>query len=1325
MAFDPDAYLSKSAEVPSNTFDPDAYLGKAEESVAKKPQEPELSMPSKEAVEGVRGAALDVASMVTGTPEFIASWAARSVIAPVESVRGWLGVVGPNESRDAMARASEKAEILTHPLRPMTELPYNLDALIRGKQQATEQGYLAKGMSNAMQAITETVGEAAGVSPENVQYAIDSIMLGGGGLLAKGKGKPAAQKMDSRDVFKAQPIKEVPTVTSPNTKPEVEVPITDEPAAKAEFINKIKAKVEAERVAEEIRIAEETRVAKEQVAVVPKEESVISKLDEEIPPITEEVPSSKPITDKVLPSGEVAPIKPAEITDIPKTTEQYIVEWGETAKLPNESLKTAKTVDEAINVLKKQYGPKHFASILLDKLKPVLGNPELRIFKTREELEAFAVSHGADSSSTRQGFRIKRDDGSEVIGLHEGRASPEIVIHEVIHSALSDVMKIQGKYFKELQKLYTDIETSFAKNVDKLTEVEQQRLAHVIDKVRGGQLHELNAYGLTSPEVISALHKLDVTGKKNYVTKFIDWIAESLGLDREGKTALKRLFEVTETGVSEGLGTTKVGEKITKTKSVVESMESTGEIPKPREVAPEDMESVAKSIYSKHGEEAASKFYDDYQAYKKTWVEPIAETEKVVGINLQSKLANERVIHNAERDIKKAIPDVARREAISIAVDKGDLSGLSVAEKAIAAKYQADVKAVGERAQEVGVLSGLIENYVTHIIDWAGAPKGAKEEFLRALLGTAERDPNMQGMSPDSKFAKARKLKTFGDLERYIELANTRINHKAAQEGRLPEWQLRVKTKDIAEIYKEYALSMEKATENKKLIDSIQTIRNTNGESLVKDITKEEPLPHGWEVGEGQLAGKAIHPDLMPALKFVFDAGPGEVVKALGNISQLVKRINVVGSFFHAKSLMEVMSSAQVPIWTPLKEAVVLPLVEKGVKAMTGKDLQLSAISKAVDQYHRGGLGDNVDKWIKDGKLQLEVPEDVSKGVLTETGKFGDSLIARFGPKTRVLEKSLSTIEKYTLGMFDKYTWDYLHTGGKILVADAYLTKAREAASREGRPFDEVKSREEIGKFVNESFGGLNWFEAAKDSRTEFGKRMAQAAFNPAGRRGMQIALFAPDWTISTIRAFSASLPKELNPTKWHPVEGIKGMANPTTKADYARLYQFKTALTYFTLLNAINMVTANRPIWENKDPSRIEFPDGTSMQAMKHAMEPYHWIADPDKTLTNKLGFIPKAVIVSATGVEYPSPHAQKLVDPSAVGRGKAVAAMALPFQAQAASGAPPGEGTKRAILGTMGLPVYGSTEEQKKATRAEREKELKRKAKEYHEKARTKGWE
>ena len=792
----------------------------------------------------------------------------------------------------------------------------------------------------------------------------------------------------------------------------------------------------------------------------------------------------------------------------------------------------------------------------------------------------------------------------------------------------------------------------------------------------------------------------------------------------------------------------------------------------PRDVKDEkEFYEIAADIYAKHGDVEAIKFLEGYKEYQKTWLEPIKETEKFVGTNLKNKLANERIIHNEKRKIMEEVPDPARRIVIAEALDRGDISGLVGKEKAVAEKYQALMKDIGERAIKQGVMTGLLDDYVTHIIDWTGAPKGAREEFVQALLGTGKHDPTMKGMSPTSKFSKERKLKTFAELEKFMQEANARI--EAAGKS---DFRMKLKTKDLAEIYKEYALSMEKAIENKALIDSIKQIRNAAGESLVKEVNKDNPLPQGWTMMEApQFAGYAVHPDMLPALKFVFDAGPRDLVKALGAISQLTKRLNVIGSFFHAKSLMEVLSSTGIPIWTPLKEVSL-----GGVDKLLGT--KYSGLSKAVDQFKKGGVGDNVDKWIKEGGLQLEVPEDVSKGILGETGKFADSMIGKYGPKTRVLESSLSAVERGTLGIFDKFTWDFLHTGGKLMVADAYLDKARiqheknsqksieeakkstdeqlhkqalEKSKNAGwdinddaykgpeenkrlqdleykntlerlkkqrdealkeQPFDEAAARKEISKFVNDSFGGLNWFDAATQTRTEMGKRIAMAAYSPAGRRGLQIALFAPDWTVSTIRAFSAALPKELSPAKWHPVEGVKGMMNPTTKADYARLYQFKTALTYFTLLNAINMMTANRPIWDNKDPTRIEWPDGTSMQAMKHAMEPYHWLADPDKTLSNKLGFIPKAAVVGLAGVEYASPQAEKLVDPSGLGRLKAVGAMAMPFQAQAATGAPEGEGAKRALLGTLGFPVYGATAQQKKESRAAREKALKEAAKKYH---------
>ena len=728
--------------------------------------------------------------------------------------------------------------------------------------------------------------------------------------------------------------------------------------------------------------------------------------------------------------------------------------------------------------------------------------------------------------------------------------------------------------------------------------------------------------------------------------------------------------------------------------------------------------SIATDIYEKHGDVEAIDFYKGWKAFKETWSEPVKQVEEFVGTNLNSKLANERLVHNNTADLKELAGKDVNLEQLSFDIDKGvPLEGKA---KDVATKFRALMDDLGQQALESGVIKGWHENYVArNVVSEGNAPKGALEEFMHDAFGYGDKASG-GGTKTTTKYGQERRLKTREDLTNHINGINTWLE----QNGK--DYRFKLKTNDLAEIYKDYALSVQKAIENKNLIDNIKQIRNINGESLIRPITKEDPRPYNWETIEhADLDGYAIHPDLVPALKFVFDSGPGMTMEALGTVSQVVKRINVIGSFFHAKSLMEVLSSAKIPLWTPLKEAIVLPLVEKGVKAVTGKDLQLSAITKAVEQYKKGGLGENVDRWIREDGLQLEVPEDVSRGMLSSIGKFGDTMIGKYGPKTRVLEKSMSTVEKYTLGIFDKYTWDYLHTGGKIMVADSYLEKARFQAAKEGKPFDESASRKEIAQFVNDSFGGLNWFDAARRTEGEFAKRMAMAAYSPEGRRSLQVLLFAPDWTVSTVRAFSAALPKSLNPTKLQPIEGIKGMINPTTKADYARLYQFKTAMLYLTLLNVINNMTAGRNIWDNKDPTRIEWPDGTSMQAMKHAMEPYHWVAAPDKTLANKLGFIPKAAVIGIGGLEYASPNAPKLVDMSTTGRLKAIGQSALPFQVQAGIGAPEGEGVKRAVLGTAGLPVYGSTPEQRKQKKKERETQLKANAAKYHKEAKEKGWE
>jgi hypothetical protein len=89
--------------------------------------------------------------------------------------------------------------------------------------------------------------------------------------------------------------------------------------------------------------------------------------------------------------------------------------------------------------------------------------------------------------------------------------------------------------------------------------------------------------------------------------------------------------------------------------------------------------------------------------------------------------------------------------------------------------------------------------------------------------------------------------------------------------------------------------------------------------------------------------------------------------------------------------------------------------------------------------------------------------------------------------------------------------------------------------------------------------------------------------------------------------------------------------------------------------------------------------------------MESAEWVRDPEKTLGNKLGFWPKALSVTTTGVAYPSPSAPKIKDNTVLGRAKAAALLALPFQVGSAVQAPKGEELKRAAMSTLGIPEYG----------------------------------
>jgi muramidase (phage lysozyme) len=594
--------------------------------------------------------------------------------------------------------------------------------------------------------------------------------------------------------------------------------------------------------------------------------------------------------------------------------------------------------------------------------------------------------------------------------------------------------------------------------------------------------------------------------------------------------------------------------------------------------------------------------------------------------------------------------------------------------------------ALGKQAVTEGVFKQLLQNYVTHMLDFSdSALSKTQQRSLRDhILGGKEsrfvRD-----------FAQHRVYKTIRDLEKRL--------YEAGQEMGIDTRGVKVQ-RDIAKIAEVYQQSMRNAILQKKAINFLakQKAPLLNGKQL-ELLTKDFKVAfengyvkftgHGSEV----LKDYMVHPDLVDALNHLFnEKDPGMVLKIMSGYSMLSKTITTMASLFHATSLAWARAGA-----TPYGMFKEIGTGFKGTKA-------------ALETIRHDGLSKEVDAWTRSG-LKFET-EDIQQGILPEVAKSVDNFVTKLATSedVRLTRRVIDPLDAHVLQTLNTFTWDFMHAAGKFATAQYIFAKIK---TRNPEMPDHV-IRNEVSAFINNTFGGLDWLKIADSVQNKTLKKLAMKAYSNRGRTWMQIAMFAPDWTISTLRSYTKALPKDLlRPKNWEIKAGAKGLFNPKTSGDLARRYVATTALMWLTFLNGINVATSGHYIWENDDPTRIDLGDGTTMQAAKHSMEGPHWLMHPIKTGFNKMGAIPKTV--AALG----SPYVHTPLDVA-----KTIAEPFVPFQVSAAIQAPKGEGLKNAALSFVGLPRYGKTnkantspevlmerkKQRKDTMRANKEKKLKR---------------
>jgi hypothetical protein len=357
-----------------------------------------------------------------------------------------------------------------------------------------------------------------------------------------------------------------------------------------------------------------------------------------------------------------------------------------------------------------------------------------------------------------------------------------------------------------------------------------------------------------------------------------------------------------------------------------------------------------------------------------------------------------------------------------------------------------------------------------------------------------------------------------------------------------------------------------------------------------------------------------------------------------------------------------------------------------------------SAIDAALKAYRDGGLGDTTDLLLRNGlKVEAGRPMEVDLHAMAKAGALADGFINRaFGTKFSAFEKGFGGVEKLQRETFDRLTWDYLHTGMKLAVAHREVERLMLKNPKLTK--DEVAKQ--VSSFVNDTFGGLDWYRVATETQSQWARKMAMSALSPRGRAKLQIGLFAPDWTLSTFRAMYKALP------------GSGDM--PLTRGLHQK-YVARTAVMWATLLNGYNLYASGNGdpskghnIWDNKDPTRIEWADGTTQQIAKHAMEGPEWLMRPRQTALGKLGTPVKLPLELATGKEYLQADGNA---PAITSRTQHVLGALAPIWAE--SGADPvrtpNDSISRAVASFMGAPFHGRTKEEKARAQFDRERKKK----------------
>lgn len=589
--------------------------------------------------------------------------------------------------------------------------------------------------------------------------------------------------------------------------------------------------------------------------------------------------------------------------------------------------------------------------------------------------------------------------------------------------------------------------------------------------------------------------------------------------------------------------------------------------------------------------------------------------------------------------IKKYVPKKSQRILITHALEGNEeaIKKLDVESHQAFLIIKKEFDTIHNIARKNGIIHGYIEHYVPHV--WQAKTRSAQEKLVNFFMKKSGGD----GSIPFQK------TRFFESIE------------QGKKAGFVP------KTEDIADLFGIYHSAVNRAMRTKKLTNKMSETEHNDGRMwLLKnlsDASKGKALHQGYvEIDSPFLPDMLVHPDLKLSMDLLFRSrSDNALLRSMSTLNMILKRFTVGSSFFHAKALMEnglfangIINMARLdPDFNPVNSLANIPPeilnfkgfpgLESGVKAFMGwfEDGKMFKDSHpALELLKHGEAGDMVDRAVRAG-VKIGIIEDLGpddffnfldkiKGI--QDKYFGGKFLPEYEFKNG--KKITSNPMGIAIGFqkaIDEIMWDRIMTGGKLMTWGIHLERIMQKNLKKhlddpnNNPLMSLAEAEKkAAAFVNDAFGNQNWEANALRMEEGIRKRIVKKLNSKPGRQLAQLVLFAPDWTVSNIKAL---------------VKAIPGINNDPVSRELYQTYVANALGMLFITANAIELALGGNGTKDNEDWLAIEYPDyagGTSKITLsKQVSEVFGWFARPSQgrkpvpsmvqTGVQKGGIIPK----------------------------------------------------------------------------------------------------